>query len=384
MTFDFDLAVVGLGYVGLPLARRACEVALSVAGYDIAAPVVANLAAGRSHVADVTDADVAAMLSAGFHPTRDASVLGRAETVVICVPTGLNPDGEPDLSAVFHAVRAVGRELRAGQLIVLESTTYAGTTEEMIRPILEEGGLVTGGDFYLGYSPERINPGSGEFELETTPKIVSGCTPLCVKRCVAFYEPLIETIVVAKGTREAEMAKLLENTFRDVNIALVNELATLCRRLGIDVWEVLRCAETKPFGFQAFRPGPGVGGHCIAVDPKYLARQAREAGVPCGLVEAARTVNARMPGQVVERAHQILTRDRVHPRDARVTLLGVSYKPDVGDCRESPALDVARGLLAAGSRVSYHDPHVPDVNVDGVTLPRITEPAAWHPRADLM
>ncbi|WP_026426045.1 nucleotide sugar dehydrogenase [Actinokineospora inagensis] len=363
-----DLVVVGLGYVGLPLARRACGAGLRVVGVDTDPAVVACLMAGRSHVQDTGSDALAGMLASGFTATTSFAEVSTADTVVICVPTGL-VDGEPDLRSVLAAGRAVAEHLRPGSLVVLESTSFPGTTEEVLLPVLESSGLVAGADFNLGYSPERIDPGNGEYALENTPKVVSGLTPMCAKRCAAFYEVLVDSVVVAAGLREAETAKLLENSYRLVNIALVNELAVFCDRLGIDVWDVLRCSATKPFGFQPFSPGPGVGGHCIPVDPRYLANRARAEGLPCSLVTAAQEVNAGMPGYVVRRARDLLTRDGRRVYGSRVLLLGVTYKADVADLRQSPAIGVVRQLRALGATVTYHDPYAARFAVDGVEVP---------------
>ncbi|CRK59503.1 UDP-glucose dehydrogenase [Alloactinosynnema sp. L-07] len=381
--FSVDLVVVGLGYVGLPLARRACAAGLRVAGIDTEAAVVTGLRAGRSHVRDTSDADIAAMLDAGFTAATDFTAVSTADTVVICVPTGL-VDGEPDLRAVIAAGRRVAELLRPGTLVVLESTSYPGTTEEVLLPVLEATGLVAGVDFNLGYSPERIDPGNGEHGLENTPKVVSGLTPLCAKRCEAFYEELVDSVVVAAGLREAETAKLLENSYRLVNIALVNELAVLCARLEIDVWDVLRCAATKPFGFQPFSPGPGVGGHCIPVDPRYLANRARAEGLPCSMITTAQEVNAGMPAYVVRRARDLLARDGGRVAGSRVLLLGVTYKPDVGDVRQTPATGVVRQLRNLGILVGYHDPYVSGFLVDGEPVPAESDVDNAVRRADLV
>ncbi|WP_030608747.1 nucleotide sugar dehydrogenase [Streptomyces sclerotialus] len=367
-----DLAVIGLGHVGLPLARAACAAGLTTLGYDVSDAVVTGLNGGRSHVGGVRDGDVAAMRAAGFSATSDAAALRRADTVVICVPTGLGADGTPDLSAVRAASRAVARCLRPGMLVVLESTSYPGTTEEVVRPVLEgSSGLRAGADFHLAYSPQRIDPGNRRFGVRNTPKVVSGCTPLCAKHAVAFYGRFVETLVVSRGTREAEMAKLLENTYRYVNIALVDEVALYCDRTGIDVWDVLYCAGTKPFGFAPFRPGAGVGGHCIPVDPRYLAAKAGAEGFSFRMLAAAHEVLSRMPAHVVGRAAGLLDELGTPPDRASVVLLGVAYKPDVADARESPAGPVASGLRARGVSVRYHDPHVPEFTVDGVPLARV-------------
>jgi len=268
-----DLVVIGLGYVGLPLAQEATRSGLSVVGLDVSAEVVDGLNSGRSHVDDLTDADVLQMLEGGFAATTDASVIADAGTVVICVPTPLAPDGGPDLATVLSATRAIAEHLRAGHLVVLESTTYPGTTADEVRPILEATGLVAGRDFHLAFSPERIDPGNAAFGLRNTPKIVGGHTDGCTDAAAEFYGKVVDQVVRVRGTREAEMAKLLENTYRHINIALVNEMARFCHELGIDLWDVIEAAKSKPFGFQAFYPGPGVGGHCIPIDPNYLSYQ---------------------------------------------------------------------------------------------------------------
>ncbi|WDV56639.1 nucleotide sugar dehydrogenase [Streptomyces coeruleorubidus] len=367
-----ELAVIGLGYVGLPLVREAASVGLRVVGLDRDPRVVAGLNAGRSHVDDVSDEDVRRIREAGFRAYTDDACLARAQTVVICVPTPLSEDGGPDLRAVTSATRAVTSRLQPGQLIVLESTTYPGTTEEVVRPLLEECGLRAGEDFALAFSPERIDPGSTTHGLRETPKVVGGFTPSCAAQAVAFYGKLVDTVVQAKGTREAEMAKLLENTYRHVNIALVNELAIISRELNVDVWDAIRCADTKPFGFQAFRPSAGVGGHCIPIDPNYLSYKVRSSlGYDFRFVELAQDINRRMPEYVVRRAQDLLNTAGRPLRGSRVLLLGVTYKPDVADQRETPALPVVRLLRGRKAEVSFHDPHVPGWTVDGVTVPRV-------------
>jgi len=268
-----DLVVIGLGYVGLPLAQEACRAGLTVTGLDVSEHVISGLSAGRSHVDDLSDADIAEMQAAGFTATSDASVIADADTVVICVPTPLTPEGGPDLGAVLGATRSIAAHLRPGHLIVLESTTYPGTTDDDVRPVLEAGGLVAGRDFHLAFSPERIDPGNPTYGMKNTPKVVGGLTPECTQAAAAFYGRFVDTVVPARGTREAEMAKLLENTYRHINIALVNEMARFCHELDIDLWDVIAAAKSKPFGFQAFYPGPGVGGHCIPIDPNYLSYQ---------------------------------------------------------------------------------------------------------------
>ncbi|MCS7479203.1 nucleotide sugar dehydrogenase [Umezawaea endophytica] len=351
-----DLVVIGVGYVGLPLAVAAAASGLSVIGYDTSPAVREHVARGRPHVPDVNGAQLRALCAAGLAVTGDPSVIAGAETVVICVPTGLGPDGGPDLSAVRDAAAAVSDHLRPGTLVVLESTSFPGTTDDVVRPILERGGLVAGEDFSLAYSPERVDPGNRRYGIGNTPKVVGGHTPLCAKQCVAFYSRFVDTVVVARGTREAEMAKLLENTYRFVNIALVNEIAVFCDQLGVDVWDVLHCAGTKPFGFAPFTPGPGVGGHCIPIDPRYLLDKARRTGGRLGVVEAAHQVHAAMPSYVVRRTARLLASAGLELPGSTVLLLGVAYKADVPDTRESTTLRIAAELTALGARVRYHDP----------------------------
>ncbi|MFF4301890.1 nucleotide sugar dehydrogenase [Streptomyces sp. NPDC001601] len=382
-TDSFELAVIGLGYVGLPLAREASLVGLRVAGLDLDPRVVEGLNAGHSHVDDVSDEDVARMRAAGFTAYTDDKCLARAQTVVICVPTPLGEDGGPDLSAVTSAARAVAGRLRRGRLVVLESTTYPGTTEEIVKPLLEESGLRAGEDFALAFSPERIDPGNTTHGLRQTPKVVGGCTPGCAAKAAAFYGKLVDTVVQAKGTREAEMAKLLENTYRHVNIALVNELAVLCRELHVDVWDAIRCAGTKPFGFQPFRPSAGVGGHCIPIDPNYLSYKVRSIGYEFRFVELAREINARMPEYVVRRSQDLLNHEGRALHGSRVLLLGVTYKPDVADQREAPAVPVARLLREREAEIAFHDPFVPAWFVDGEAVPRVADVMAAARSHDL-
>ncbi|MEU5849145.1 nucleotide sugar dehydrogenase [Saccharopolyspora shandongensis] len=381
---SLDLVVVGLGYVGLPLAARACEAGLTTAGLDISDAVVEGLNAGRSHVGDVPHGAVAELLASGFRAGTDPAVIGTADTVVICVPTGLSTDGEPELAAVRSAARAVADHLRPGMLVVLESTSHPGTTEETVRPILEErSGLIVGSDFHLVFSPERIDPGNASFGVRNTPKVVGGVTPLCAKYGATFYSRFVDAVVVARGTREAELAKLLENTYRYVNIALVNEVAQFCDQVNIDVWDVLRCAGTKPFGYVPFDPGPGVGGHCIPIDPLYLASKAREEGFTFDVLDAARAVNDRMPQHVVGRAEELLQEREKPIQGARVLLLGVTYKRDVADTRESPAFPVARELMRRGAEVLFHDPYVNSFTVDGSDMSKVDDVDAGLASADL-
>ncbi|MEV0170611.1 nucleotide sugar dehydrogenase [Streptomyces sp. NPDC050803] len=379
-----DLSVIGLGYTGLPLAREATRSGLCVAGYDENPLVVAGLNAGRSHVDDVPDADVRSMLAAGFTATDEPSVLAGAHTVVICVPTPLLADGTPDLAPVRRAATALAPHVDPGMLVVLESTTYPGTTEEVVRPLLERtAGITAGADFHLAFSPERIDPGNRGFGLRNTPKVVGGLTPGCTQAAAAFYGKICDTVVVARGTREAEMAKLLENTYRNVNIALVNELAVVAHDLGVDLWDAIACAATKPFGFQSFRPGPGVGGHCIPVDPDYLVHRARAAGSRVRLVELAQEINRGMPEYVVRRAADVLAGAGRSLRGAAVLLAGVTYKENISDLRETPACPIVRRLRAEAADVVYHDPYVPRFAVDGEPVARATDIARAAAASDL-
>jgi nucleotide sugar dehydrogenase len=314
------------------------------------------------------------MLDRGFRATTDAVQLSRARTIVICVPTPLSSDGAPDLGPLRAAVGSVAAQLRAGTLVILESTTYPGTTDEEIRPILEAGGMTAGEDFFLAFSPERIDPGNRDFGPKNTPKVVGGHTRACADAAEAFYSRFIDTVVRTKGTREAEMAKLLENTYRHINIALVNEVARFCHDLKIDLWDVIAAASTKPFGFQAFRPGPGVGGHCIPIDPNYLSHRVRaRLGYPFRFVELAQEINAAMPGYVARRIQDQLNLDGKPLRGSTVLLLGVTYKPDIADTRESPAIPLAKSLLQQGAVVQFHDPLVKQFMVNNIDLPRIDD-----------
>lgn len=381
---DLDLVVVGLGYVGMPLAQEAVRSGLRVAGYDVSTRTIEGLAAGTSHIDDLTDDDIAEMVAGGFTATSDPTCIARSDAVVICVPTPLRDDTTPDLGAVEASSATIAEHLTRDTLVVLESTTYPGTTDDVVRPILETGsGLTAGTDFPLAYSPERIDPGNPTFGLRNTPKVVGGFTASCTERAVELYSRMVDTVVPTVGTREAEMAKLLENTYRHVNIALVNEMAVFSHDLGIDLWAAIEAAKTKPFGFQAFYPGPGVGGHCIPIDPNYLSYAVRSLGYQFRFVELAQEVSGRMPAYVAARIQQLLNDHRKPVNGSKVLLLGVTYKADISDERETPARPLARRLRAMGADVSFFDPHVERFEVDGTDLPQAADLNAAMAESDI-
>ena len=359
--FKYDLAVIGLGYVGLPLAIEAANNTLKVAGYDINKTVVDNLNNSLSHVEDISDQTLNDALAKELSFTFDSKVLGESEYIVISVPTPLT-DYQPDLSYVEAASKSIGENLKKGQVVILESTTYPGTTLEIVLPILENvSNLKAGKDFLLGYSPERIDPGNKEWTFKNTPKIVSGINTKSLEKISEFYKSIIDNVVEVSGTREAEMVKLIENTYRQVNIAMVNELAILSNMLDIDIWEVVEAAKTKPFGFQSFRPGPGVGGHCIPIDPKYLSFKTRQIGQPVRFVELAQEINNSMPNYVVARISELMNKKEILLKNSKILILGVAYKKDIGDTRESPALDIVESLLEKSVDLSFYDPHVDEL-----------------------
>jgi UDP-N-acetyl-D-glucosamine dehydrogenase len=366
------VGIIGLGYVGLPLAVAFAEAGHEVTGVDVSDRVVEALNAGRSRVEDIGDERLAG-LGDRFSATTDSTALADCAAILICVPTPLANQREPDLSYITDAGQALAAVLREGQLVVLESTTYPGTTRERLQPILEESGLAAGRDFHLAFSPERIDPGRTDHTIRTTPKVVGGLTDGCRARAVELYSEICDDVVVVSTPEAAEMTKLLENIFRSVNIALVNELAVLCERMGIDVWEVVDAAATKPYGFMRFEPGPGMGGHCLPVDPFYLAFKAREYDFPAEFVELAGKVNQQQPHYCVERIVRALNDAGKPARDSRVLLLGVSYKTGVGDMREAPALKIAHLLRELGADVVYHDPHVPELAELGLSSVALDE-----------
>jgi UDP-N-acetyl-D-glucosamine dehydrogenase len=358
--------VIGLGYVGLPLAVEIARSGLTVVGVDTAPDKVATIQDGRSYIEDVPEEAVAELREAGtLSATTDLDVLAECDTINICVPTPLRKTRDPDLSFVMAAVDAIGGRLRAGQLIILESTTYPGTTNELVQPRLEETGLRAGKDVFLAFSPERVDPGPSHrnYTIRTVPKVVGGVTSECTDVACAFYERIVDTVVRVSDSQVAEMVKLLENTYRSVNIGMVNELALMCHSLGVDVWEVIDAAATKPYGFQAFYPGPGLGGHCIPVDPFYLAWKARVSGFEPRFIELAGQINASMPRFVVSLVADALNSVGKPVREARVHVLGVAYKRDVKDVRESPALEIILELEQRRAHVSYSDPYVPSLAI---------------------
>ena len=363
------VVVIGLGYVGLPLARVAQQQGFAVTGLDTSDHIVAGLNSGQSHVDDVSHGDVQEMLSMGFTATTKTDVLAEANTIIICVPTPLAATSGPDLTYVEQAAKAISVHIQRGQLVILESTTYPGTTEEVLIPILETSGLKAGIDFYVAFSPERIDPGNQHYNIHNTPKVVGGLCEESVALARKFYSPLVNEVVIAKGLREAELAKLIENTYRHVNIALMNELVKFCHELEIDLWDAIRCASSKPFGYQPFFPGPGVGGHCIPIDPNYLSHRVKtHLGLPFRFIELAQEINDSMPAYVADRAQVLLSQEGKAINGARVLLLGVTYKPNIADQRESPAKDVAFVLMNLGAHLSFHDPYVTEWLVDGDTF----------------
>ncbi|MBI4897855.1 MAG: nucleotide sugar dehydrogenase [Actinobacteria bacterium] len=374
------VAVIGLGYVGLPLVVAFADAGHEVIGLDVDAAKLAALREQRSYIEDVPDAAIGRIADAATW-TSDYAELSAADAVVIAVPTPLTPNREPDLGALVSAAGALARVLREGQLVVLESTTYPGTTRERLVPMLEESGLKAGDDFFVAFSPERIDPGRTDFTMRNTPKVVGGDGPEAAARAKDLYETICDTVVEVSAPEAAEMTKLLENIFRAVNIALVNEIAVICDRMGIDVWEVVEAADTKPYGFMSFKPGPGLGGHCLPVDPFYLTWKAREYGVGAEFVELAGRIHQQMPRFCARRAVELLNRNGVATSNAEVAVLGVSYKPDVGDIREAPALSIMRQLSDLGAKISYHDPHVESLPAFGLRSEPLED---LLPRADLV
>jgi UDP-N-acetyl-D-glucosamine dehydrogenase len=372
------VGVIGLGYVGLPLVVELAEVGFTCTGMDVDERKVNALNAGESYIPDVPATQVADVVKAGrFTATSDFAVLRELDTVNICVPTPLRKTKDPDLSYVVSAVEQVAKYLHRGQLVILESTTYPGTTDEVVQPMLEAGGLKAGKDFFLAFSPERVDPGNATWTTRNIPKVVGGIDEDSTSVAVALYSQRMETVIPVTSTRVAEMVKLLENTFRAVNIGMVNELALMCHELDIDVWEVIDAAKTKPFGFMPFYPGPGLGGHCIPIDPFYLSWKARQFGFESRFIELAGHINGNMPRYVVQRVSEALNSVSKSVKGSKVHLFGIAYKPDVNDPRESPAIDVAQLLLRAGAKVTYSDPHIDEVDHGDFKMKSITPAEAY-------
>ena len=368
------IGVIGLGYVGLPLAVEFAREGFDVTGFDVDAWKVAELNAGRSYILDVETEDVASCVKAGrLRATADMATLKDMDAIDICVPTPLRKTRDPDLSYVVQSVDSVKAHLKPGQLVILESTTYPGTTDEVVQPALEEKGLKAGKDFYLAFSPERVDPGNDAYSTRTIPKVVGGVNEISTELAADLYGSIIDNVVRVSSTQVAEMVKLLENTFRAVNIGLVNEIALMSHRMNINVWEVIDAASTKPFGFMPFYPGPGLGGHCIPIDPFYLSWKARQSGFECRFIELAGHVNGSMPSFVVERIGEALNTRKKAINGARIHLLGVAYKKDVSDMRESPALDILELLHRRGATLSYTDPYVPKLQHADIDLTSVTE-----------
>jgi UDP-N-acetyl-D-glucosamine dehydrogenase len=363
------VGVVGMGYVGLPLAVEYAKAGYAVTGIDLQASKVDALNAGRSYIQDVPDSDVQPFVADGkLSATTDFSVIRDLDTVNICVPTPLRKTKDPDMSYIVAACEEIAKYFHPGMLVILESTTYPGTTDELVRPMLEKADIRVGEEFFLCFSPERVDPGNEKFQTKNIPKVVGGTTSACTEMGRLFYSQAIETVVPVASTQVAEMVKLLENTFRMINIGLVNELAVMCSRMGINVWQVIDAAATKPFGFMPFYPGPGLGGHCIPIDPFYLSWKSKQAGIEARFIELAGYVNGQMPHFVVEKVQNALNDRSKALRGSRVHIYGVAYKRDVDDVRESPALDVIHLLSERGAQVSYSDPYVPTLKFDGDDL----------------
>lgn len=381
------VTIIGQGYVGLPLAEAATHAGWKVYGFDVSDRVVTGLNSGVSHIDDLTDADIAAILEGGYEATTDPQCISKSDVVVVCVPTPLGDAGSPDLTYVKAATQTAGRYIERGTTYVLESTTYPGTTDSICKPILEEeSGLVAGEDFFVAYSPERVDPGRTDYQIKNTPKLVGGINDASTEHAVSFYSGFVDTVVPVRGTKEAETSKLLENTFRHVNIALVNEMAKFCQELEIDIWEVIRGASTKPFGFMPFTPSAGVGGHCIPIDPNYLSYEVRNRlGYPFRFVELAQEINNSMPRYVVSRASELLNQEARAINGAKVLLLGVTYKPNIADQRESPAVPVALEFINRMADLNFHDPFVETWKLEGEeSLERVPDLQEAVESADLV
>ena len=369
---NFRVAVIGLGYVGLPLAVEFARSGFKITGIDIDSNKVASLNNGKSYVEDVSDEDLNEIISSGnFTATTDYSRVKDADAIIITVPTPLSKTKDPDLSYIMSSIEGIKPHLKKGHLIILESTTYPGTTDEVIKPELEKSGFIVGKDIFLAFSPERINPGDRVWKFKNTPKVLGGVDPVSTEVAAALYNEVLEKLHVVSSAKVAETAKLLENTFRAINIALVNELAIMCNLLGIDVWEVIDAAATKPFGFMKFIPGPGIGGHCIPIDPLYLSWKLKTLNYNARMIEVASEINTNMPRYVVTRVQDILNDMEKSVKGSRILVIGVAYKKDVSDTRESPALDIIALLMEKGAHVDYHDPYVPQVKIGDTVMKSI-------------
>jgi UDP-N-acetyl-D-glucosamine dehydrogenase len=366
---DVRIGVIGLGYVGLPLALEFARRGFKVTGFDVNRAKVESLEKGRSYIEDVPSADVAdAVAKKSFSATTDFGELSRCDVINVCVPTPLTRSKDPDVSHMASAMEEIRKRLRSGQLIVLGSTTYPGTTHELFVPMLESTGLRVGHDFALAFAPERIDPANRQFQVREVPKVVGGETALCCELARQVFETIFDRVVPVSSTQSAEMVKLLENTFRAINIGLVNEVAMMCDRLHLDVWEVIEAAATKPYGYMKFLPGPGLGGHCIPVDPTYLSWKMKSLNFPARFIDLATEINGQMPEHVADRVADLLNEDRIAVNGSRILILGAAYKANVSDVRESPALDVMKLLRAKGAEIAYHDPHVPELELDGAMI----------------
>ena len=379
-----QVGIVGLGYVGLPLAVEFAKAGFQVTGLEVQESRAAQINAGKSYVQDVPSEQLAPLVAGGLlRATTDFGAVAGLDTINICVPTPLRKTKDPDMSYIVSACEEIGRHIRKGTLVILESTTYPGTTDELVRPMLEKDDLKTGRDIFLCFSPERVDPGNPQFQTKNIPKVVGGTTPACTELGVLLYSQTLDKVVPVSSTQVAEMVKLLENTFRMINIGLVNELAVMCQRMGINVWEVIDAAATKPFGFMPFYPGPGLGGHCIPVDPFYLSWKSKQAGIEARFIELAGHVNGQMPHYVVDLVQDALNQQGKPLKNSHVHLLGVAYKRDIDDVRESPALDIALLLRKRGARLTYSDPYVCSLKLDVDEL-KANDALEMAERADCM
>ena len=376
------VGVVGLGYVGLPLAVEFARAGFTVTGIDVVQSKVDLVNAGHSYIQDIPSSLLAGYVKSGkLKATTDFSAIAELDTIDICVPTPLRKTKDPDMSFIVASCQEIAKYLHAGMLVILESTTYPGTTDELVLPMLEQGDLEVGRDFFLCFSPERVDPGNPKYQTANIPKVVGGISEACTRLGAAFYQQSLETVVPVSSTRVAEMVKLLENTFRMINIGMVNEMALMCDKIGINVWEVIEAAATKPFGFMPFYPGPGLGGHCIPIDPFYLSWKTKQAGIEARFIELAGNINGQMPHFVVDKVQNALNDHSKPLRGSHIHVMGMAYKRDIDDVRESPALDIVHLLAQRGAKMTYSDPHVPKVHIDGLDM-QAQDPVAMAEAAD--